>query len=175
MPIDYRPPGAPRHAARIMIASPSLSQRARRALRLFATVGAWAAGLCLVIASIVLVAAAGTPHRASISSAANTLRAPGAGRASSGALAQFRGLGDASTRSFRIATARRWELLWTYTCRAGGVFVVTAYGRGALARPSVDQSGLGGSGVTWLNPDGRTHSLVVSTTCSWSIKVVQPG
>jgi hypothetical protein len=178
MPNDYRGPGTARHAARLVNAPDSLGHNTRRALRLFATAGIWVAGLCLVVASTALVAAASAPHVASTTGDATRVRTAQTGRAPHQQLASFHGHGNATTRSFRIAPYGPWELRWSYSCAAGGEFVVetsSATASGAGGDPSVDEAGVSGSGDTWLDPDGRSHRLVVISTCDWTIKVVQPG
>jgi hypothetical protein len=57
------PPRAPLHAAPQPAVDSPAAQRARWALRLFATGGVWAAGLCLVVGLLVLVASAVSPGR----------------------------------------------------------------------------------------------------------------
>jgi hypothetical protein len=58
------PPRAPLHAAPQPATASTAGLRASRALRLFATAGVWAAGLCLVVGLLVLVASAVSPGRA---------------------------------------------------------------------------------------------------------------
>jgi hypothetical protein len=38
---------------------------------------------------------------------------------------------------------------------------------------SLDESGTGGNGITWLQPGSLSHYLVVTSTCSWTMRVVQ--
>jgi hypothetical protein len=177
MPIDYRGPGAARHAAPLMFAPASVGHHTRRALRLFAIAGIWVAGLCLVVASTALVAAESAPHRANMAAAATTVRTAAPRRASDQPLATFHGHGNAVTRSFWIAARSQWELHWSYSCPAGGHFLVEA-GSGAAGSkargPRVDVSGVSGNGVTSLNPDGQRHDLIVRSACSWTITVMQP-
>lgn len=189
-------PGAPRHAAGLPFASP-LRNHAHRALRVFVAAGSCAAGLCLLIGSIVLVAAAadndrGQPARAAADqtrlatgpgragqlaagraakAAARDRRRPGAYRV----VTAFSGRGNQTTRPFRLRPHLRWELRWTYNCPAAAVgqLIVEAAGGTEAAGASIYQTGIGGTGSTWLNTGGPKHSLVVISTCSWTMKAVQ--
>jgi hypothetical protein len=225
MPMNYRDPDGwllpsrnPQHAAAFCFPNPA-RRHARRALRLIVVAGPWAAGLCLVIGSIVLVATAAAPNRAlphltaaaqrtALAAATQQRRSHGTGpvgrpgparsdsaaqRASAGrqgepagsassyqVLAAFTGQEDVMTRHFTVRTGVPWELQWSYACPAGlpaGQLIVEDAGGAAAgqtaAGASIDEIGIGGDGATWLNPNGTRHYLVVISTCSWTIKVVQ--
>jgi hypothetical protein len=216
MPMSYHDPDgwpapprrAPQHAAAPFSVSSPLRQQAHRALRLFVTAGTWAAGLCLVIGLLVLVASAARPgrigHFSTASSAQSATRrhrgAPatggsaadrpgrawsGTGRQDAGGdagasgqdrqIAEFTGHGDQTTRQFTLDNTTRWQLEWSYSCPAGqasGLLIVEDTNGTAVAQ-SIDQSGLAGHGDTWLHPDGASHHLLVFSTCSWTMKVVQ--
>jgi hypothetical protein len=196
----------PQHAAAPFRRSKDFRLQARLALRLAVTAGTWAAALCLVIGSIVLVVSAASPgriepltnassalqvsrhekvrahkartlghvkssdHRTAAPTASSTVAA-----ATSGVVAVFSGHGDQTTAPFRVDPADRWQMQWAYTCPAGaavGLLVVDAASPTALAA-DISQSGPAGHGDTWLTPGGRKHQLVVISTCSWTIRVMQ--
>jgi hypothetical protein len=184
------PPRAPQHAVPVEFSRP-LRGHAHRALRLFVIAGTWAAGLCLVIGSIVLVTAA-TGHsrgQPALAMAGQTSLATGnasrlavaglANRPEHGGfdvIARFSGHGDETTRQFRIRPHLRWELRWTYSCPAGmaaGQLIVEDAGSTETNGASIDQTGISGAGATWLNSAVPRHSLVVISTCSWTMKAVQ--
>jgi hypothetical protein len=201
------PQRLPQHAATPFLRSNDFRQQAHRALRLVVTAGTWAAGLCLVVGSIVLVVSAASPGRLApaktASSAEQMARHTSAGarihksspggiiersgprHASPGAhaarttgttqVAFFSGRGDKITRSFVISGAHGWQIQWAYTCPASvaiGLFVVEADPRTAVD-PDISQSGQAGHGDTRLPAGGRTHSLLVTSTCYWTMKVMQ--
>jgi len=192
-----RPMRAPQHAAVPFGQSSAARIRAHRALRVFGTAGLWAAGLCLVVGAIVLVvsqarpgrltpAAATTstrtdagrhgarqPHPARHATPPASLRAADRGAAAR-VLAALSGHGDMSTHTFRTSAARGWQIRWTYSCAASsaGQFLVADAGSGG-AGTSISQSGVAGQGITSLSPSGRTHQLIVISTCSWTMKVTQ--
>lgn len=195
----YPDPGAwrlqsrdPRHAASLALPSP-LRRHAHQALRLFVTAGIWAAGLCLVIGSIMFVATIAAPDHAEDLSAvthsgpaqANAVRLPGhaglsaAGPARTGFLtpeiAQFSGHGDRFTPRFWVSAGVPWKLLWAYRCATGphGQFIVADAGGATALGASISESGTAGHGITRFGPDGRSHYLVVLSGCSWTMKVVQ--
>jgi hypothetical protein len=189
-----QPPRAPLHAAAPFGMSSPARLHAHRALRLFVTAGTWAAGLCLVVGSIVLVVSAATPGRiagmdaASSShhgtSAAGTrmdtlsggvVPAGGGQTAASKQIASFAGRGDRTTAAFRVHAGARWQIRWSYSCPQNiqtGLLVVENARAGAIGA-SINEAGLAGRGETWLNPGGRRHRLIVISTCSWHMKVLQ--
>ena len=214
MPTSYYDPDGwptpqrvPQHAATPFLRTKDFRLQARLALRLAVTAGTWAAALCLVIGSIVLVASATSPGRIAPVKTASSARqvskhgklssrlqktrtlghvkssgpsaagpsTPGAlGAVTSGLVATFRGYGDQTTRPFVIATADRWQIQWAYNCAASvaGVLVVEAAGPTTIAA-DISQSGPAGHGDTWLTPGGRRHQLMVISTCSWTLRVMQ--
>jgi hypothetical protein len=183
-----RPLRAPQHAAAPFGPSSPARLQAQRALRLFATAGVWAAGLCLVIGAIVLVVTQTRPDRLAPLSATTpsqvgsvaTNRAghPAAGkphRPVAHQLAAFSGHGDKTTRTFRTAASVSWQIRWSYTCAAAvraGLFVVEDAGRRAVGA-SITESGQAGHGITSLRPGARAHHLIVVSNCSWTMKVTQ--
>jgi hypothetical protein len=159
-----------------------LRLRLHKALRLFVAAGAWGAGLCLIIASVALVAEAsgsGSPDHVTATSRAYHLKQGGPADRQAPSqpirvtLARFAGTGGTVTRAFRVASASRWQLTWSYHCAeaqpagqlqirqggaAGGGLIVSAAGRAAR-------------GSTWTYSTASTHYLVVTTGCAWTIEV----
>jgi hypothetical protein len=192
-----RPLRAPQHAAAPFGPSAPTRLQAQRALRLFATAGLWAAGLCLVIGAIVLVVAQARPDRLAplsattpsrISSIEANAASPVAGlpgrtnpvrrtahRPAVRQLAAFSGHGDKTTRTFRIAAGTSWQIRWSYACGSAvqaGLFVAEDAGRRAVGA-SITESGEAGHGSTSLRPGARAHHLIVISNCSWTMKVTQ--
>ncbi len=189
-------PRISQHAAPFPSPRP-VSLHARRALRLFVTAGTWAAGFCLVAGSIALVAAtAGRGNDTGRDAAARSGRlANHAGLHDTGARLQarpagrrpayreivtFTGDGDRITSRFRVKADARWQLRWSFRCPSGaerGQLTVAdaALGvRGTTALgAAVSQLGADGHGSTWRDPGRASHELVVLSSCSWTMKVVQ--
>ena len=172
-------PGHGSHRAAPLRNSTPLRIHAHRALRLLTAAGAWAAGLCLVIGSITLVAEAAEPASATHVTAAAGMHHVSAGRlAGSGGPAAtvtrtFRGTGSRRTGQFTIAPDLRWELRWSFTCpgptSAGHLLI--REGDAGNAGASVSASGMAGAGSTWTYSPAAVHYLVVITNCSWTIRV----
>lgn len=227
---------------RSLAAARGLPGSAHRALRLFVAAGITAAGVCLVIGSVVIVASATAPGKAPLNLASGPRPAispsnpyqrtsstqqadsaqPGQGEANAtsslapatGAtavprvprtpfpsasgtpkpspsataqtqvrhghsyqvLATFTGAGDDITSNFKVSANTPWGLLWSYTCPAAtpiDQLIVTVTGGTSADQPSINESGISGAGDTWLDPDGASHYLVVISTCSWNLEVVQ--
>jgi len=154
----------------------------RRALRLVATAGTWAAGLCLVIGSIALVAEAAGPTSATHVSAAARVaglhHAAPAGPAGHGGAATpvtrtFTGTGNQTTSQFTVAPHSRWDLHWSYRCpaRTAGGHLIIAEGSAGNDGVSVSADGAAGAGSSWTYSPGAAHYLVVLASCSWTIQV----
>jgi hypothetical protein len=175
-----RPQRSPQHAAAPFALSTHTRQQLHRALRLFATAGTWAAGLCLVIGVIVLVVSTASPGKldpTAVTSPASvkTVGADPPAARSVRVIGAFAGYGDRTTPSFRIEDALPWQLRWSYACPEKlhvGLLVVEVASPGAVGA-TISQSGTGGRGVTPINPDGPAHHLVVISSCSWTMKVTQ--
>jgi hypothetical protein len=160
-----------------------LRVHAHRALRLAATAGAWAAGLCLVVGLIALVAGtaspAGTTH---VSPAAGIRRLPPgrlpgsdtghrAGGGGAWPTRTFRGAGSATTGPFTVTPRSRYQLRWSYSCPAGltrGHLLIRESGTAGV---SVTAAGAAGSGSTWAWAPSAAHYLVVVANCAWVIQV----
>jgi hypothetical protein len=182
------PPRCPQHAAPFGSSTP-LRMHTHRALRLFVTAGAWAAGLCLIVASVALVAKAAGPVRAThLTPAAGHYRISSGqlpGRAGNGGpsapagealyvLRTFAGTGNRITSQFTVAANSRWELRWSYECtgQAPAGRLIIMEGNAAHSGVSVDAAGAEGQGSTWAYSDAGTHYLVVTTNCAWTAKVL---
>ncbi len=90
-------------------------------------------------------------------------------------IATFTGRGDKTTPQFSLSDKTSWQIVWSYSCPPDlplGLLVVEDATPGT-AEASISQSGTAGQGDTLLSPDGRTHHLVVISTCSWTMKVKQ--
>ena len=163
------------HAAPFGQATP-MRIHAHRALRLLPVAGAWAAGLCLVIGSVTLVAETAEPAGAThVSTAAgvhdlgNRMLAAHAGRLTR----TFRGTGNQTTSQFTVAPDRRWNLRWSYACpgRTPSGHLLIREGDAGDASASVSASGAAGGGSTWTYSQAAAHYLVVITNCTWTIRV----
>jgi hypothetical protein len=81
------------------------------------------------------------------------------------------------THRFAVSTKADWQIVWSYRCPARlptGLLVVEDAVPGAVGA-AISTSGTAGHGDTWLDPDGRSHRLVVISTCSWTMRVIQSG
>jgi hypothetical protein len=178
------PPRCPQHAAPFGNSGP-LPLHAHRALRLLVTAGAWAAGLCLIIGSVALVAGTAGPAGATHVRAAaartgqlpghhhHARRPPGAGRAGH-LLRTFSGTGNRTTSQFSVAAHSRWELQWLYHCpsrRPDGHLLIWE-GNAAGNGVSVDETGASGRGSTWTYSSASAHFFVVTTNCAWTARVL---
>lgn len=100
-------------------------------------------------------------------------------RSASHVLAMFTGRGNTITRHFRVAGPHRWAVRWSYACparrNAGHFIVEDAEIMGPTTRvgSSLDENGTAGSGITWLRPGPRNQYLVVVSSCSWTMRVVE--
>jgi hypothetical protein len=176
------PPRGPQHAAPFTGFTP-LHQHTRRALRLIVTAGAWGAGLCLVIASVALVAeATGSGHppggiRSGQLAGQDTnagQQLATAGPASEIISRTFDGTGDRVTAAFKVAAHSRWKLSWTFRCPAGTPHgqLIIRQGDAAGGGVSVDALGPAGQGSAWTFSDASEHYLVVITSCAWTATVL---
>ena len=163
------------HAAPLRHATPGRRQ-AHRALRLLAVTGGWAAGLCLVIGSVTLVAETAQPATATHVSTAAGVHDLGNRKpaAHAGPLTRvFRGTGSQTTSQFTVAPGHRWNLRWSYACpgRAPSGHLLIRDGEAGNAGASVSAAGGAGGGSTWIYAEAAAHDLVVITNCSWTIRV----
>jgi hypothetical protein len=185
---DARPRPFPiaKHAAPALGLSSPARAGAHRALRLFVTVGTGAAGLCLVIGSIVLVASSASPGRLVQMTQAGNQQAAGdrlvrhhsqSGQPRpAGEVVAFAGHGDQTTSAFAVQGHGPWQIWWSYSCPAdvvAGQLIVEDAAPGAVGA-SIDQAGLAGHGETSLAAGARTHRLVVISSCAWQLTVRQP-
>jgi hypothetical protein len=174
------PPRCPQHAAPFGSSGPL---HAHRALRLFVTAGAWAAGLCLNICSVALVAGTAGPAATNVRAAAGSGQLPGHGRQprrrptagrAGHLLRTFTGTGSRTTSQFSVAAHSRWELQWRYRCpaRTPGGHLIIREGNAAGNGVSVDAAGTSGHGRTWTYSSASDHFFVVTTNCTWTARVL---
>jgi hypothetical protein len=93
----------------------------------------------------------------------------------SAVIAQFTGHGMTRTRPFTIGGAGTWRLGWSYDCAAlrhPGIFIVTAVNAGAPGGAPVEQTGLGGHGVSPAYAAAGVHSLAVDSGCAWQLRLL---
>lgn len=183
-----RPPRAAHHAAPLHPSTP-LRRHAGRALRLCATAGTAVAGLCLVVGSVALVAAATGPAPATHPGAAaragsrqqrtastGGAKTAGPGPAGSrGVLAVISGHGSETTRPFAVGGNGTWTLRWSYSCQASGrrgSFMVDVGGPGSISGAFVNVIGTAGHGASRAYRDDGTHYLAISSDCAWRIRVL---
>jgi len=178
-----QPPRVPLHAS--LGSQTPLRRQGRRALRLFIAAGIGAASLCLVIASVALVASADgttTVTSASHQSAASGPRPQMAVRPGGAGLSAVRGTailalasrGTKTTQPFTIGGTGTWELDWSYHDCTGaggkGDFVVKE--TGTVPGASLSESGTAGRGAALAYRDKGLHRLVIQTRCAWTIAVL---
>ena len=184
---EARPFRVAQHAAPTFGLSSPARAGAHRALRLFVTVGTWAAGLCLVIGSIVLVSSTSSSPLARMARAGSRSSVDTGERLAghrsrlpsplpAPEIAAFAGRGDETTSQFALKSRAAWQIWWSYSCPAGvpvGQLIVEDAAPGAVGA-SIDQTGDAGHGETSLVAGAGTHHLVVISNCSWQLKVMQP-
>jgi hypothetical protein len=94
-------------------------------------------------------------------------------------LAMFTGRGSTITRHFQVSGSRGWAVHWSYACPArlnAGQFIVEdaeVVGRKTRVGSGLEKNGPSGSGTTWLRPGPRNHYLVVVSSCSWTMRVME--
>jgi hypothetical protein len=175
------------HAAPLVGATP-VRLHTHRALRLLVTAGGWAAGLCLIIASVVLVADATGPGRTShVSTAAGRFRLQAKAGSSQPTAADyvlrtFAGIGNRITPRFAVAAHSRWRVRWLYQCTPGvpGRQLIIREGVAAGRGISVSATGSSGHGTSGYadasaTAAARTQYLVVITNCAWTAQVLDHG
>ncbi len=178
--------------------------RLHRTLRLIIAVGTVAAGLCLVIGMVAMVAEAGAA-KGTTAASSHADRQPAPGSSSTGqappgkigpvghgagthrtsrptpeyplgrTLASYRGAGSGERGRFMIPRPGVWGIAWQYRCQAGQP------GSFALGQTN---AGLGQAMDVYSNGQGGhglfwirsagQHSLVVISGCAWDLRVVEP-
>jgi hypothetical protein len=156
-----------------------------RALRLIATAGTAAGGMCLVLAMVAWVAARGTPHPAPspVASDASGQAGPAARLMIGRTMATYRGAGPMSHRHFRVASPGDWGISWAFTCPSGqhSRFVIRDGSEGSDdfredsdGRARVDITGSAGHGIYWRTSAPGPHPLLIVSRCPWIVRVVLP-
>lgn len=189
----------PKHVSTSGPAGASSEPGFHRAVRLALAAGVVAAGLCLVLGMTVLavtigssaavpadpdavgrafqpVSNQGTAARPGSSSSHHETRfhraaLPLAGRT----VTTVHGGATAPSRAvFPVATPGTWGLSWILRCRVGatGHLIVTEGTGPSPYAFEIDASGRSARGTSWHIRDPGRHSLTITSTCSWSIRIV---
>ena len=163
----------------------------QRVVRLVIAAGVAAAGVCLVLAMTALAVTLGStrsgpadsPVRASQTGDSSD-RAPGGPDATGGAgrqradqtVAVLRGTGQPAHGAFLISYPGTWGLAWAFRCPAGrsGSLVVAESAGATRDHIDIDASGRAGHGITWDAHDPGRHSLAITSSCAWTVRVVLP-
>lgn len=169
-----------------------------RAVRLALAVGVVAAGLCLVLGMTVLAVTIGTsaavPAEADAAGRAfqpfNEGAAARPGSSSGQDETRFHratlppvgrtiatvhgGATAPSLTVFPVATPGTWGLSWVLRCQAGatGHLIVTEGAGPSAYAFEIDASGRSAGGTSWHTRDPGRHSLTITSTCSWSIRIL---
>ncbi len=175
-----------------------LPARFHRAVRLALAAGVVAAGLCLVLGMTVLAVTIGARGRvpadpeavgravqpvSSYRTAAKPGSSSGPGEAqgehaslplAGRTVAAFHGASQPSRAVFHVAKPGTWGLAWTLRCRGGTTgHLIVAEGAGPSAYAiEIDASERSGGGTSWYVRDPGRHSLAITSTCSWSVRIV---
>jgi len=162
----------PQHAAPFDSSAP-LRRHGGRALRLIMTVGAWGAGLCLVIGLVAMVAQGAVPSRPAHSDAnVDGLGPHIQGAAFAGYIKRFTsGKGLTQPALFTVAAHSRWALRWSYRCAAGTRGYLTVSEPAISSGVSIRAAGAAGHGLTWAFSGASTHVLLIHGNCPWTITV----
>jgi len=102
----------------------------------------------------------------------NRVRADLAGRP----VAQYHGRGSERRDKFAISKPGDWGISWKYNCAQtrARAFAIRA-GNGAAANSvELSASGRNGHGLSWSRNDPGAHSLIVTTGCEWTVRIVLP-
>ena len=160
----------------------------QRALRLLMAAGITAAGLCLVIGAVALVAAAGgrsgdatvTPAAHQSPAQPSVLLDPVARdrHGAHGAIAMRpvpllgrTGRESEITGRFRVGGTGTWQLSWSYDGCRGGRGAAFAVTDGSAAGLAVAGSGSAGHGVSRSRAEPGWHHLIIRSRCAWTIRV----
>ena len=84
------------------------------------------------------------------------------------------GTGNA-TETFVARSSRGWDLHWSYDCGGQGLFVVDVFRSDRtpdFEHPGVNEEGDNDSAVYHV-PEAGLFYLEVTTTCAWTLKVVE--
>jgi len=82
--------------------------------------------------------------------------------------------------SFVAGSGHGWDLRWSYDCSTTGgrgIFVVDVFDADRTPDfkfPGVSQEGDRDAGVYHVGEKGRFY-LEITTTCAWTVKVVEPA
>lgn len=168
------------------------------------TVGAIAAGLCLVVGMVTLVVALGGskggrpqaaghtpagPAGTGTRSASSQRAHPGSREVHRGArisshsyrrgttLRNYRGSGTGEPGLFQVPAPGTWGLSWQYRCPGGqrGSFLLGETRSSAAMAITVQRTARSGQGTYWVVGDTGPHSLVIESRCAWHLRVFLPA
>jgi hypothetical protein len=168
------------------------------------TVGAIAAGLCLVVGMVTLVVALGGSAGGRQQAAGHSppgqagpgMRSSGSQRAHPGSqaahrrarisprsyrrgtmLRTYRGSGTGEPGLFQIPSPGVWGLSWQYECPGGqrGSFLLGETRSSAAMAITVQRKARSGHGTYWVVGDTGPHSLVIESRCAWRLHVFLPA
>jgi hypothetical protein len=150
---------------------------AGRAVRLIFTLGGAAAGLCLVLGMVALVATIGNRGAVHSGTAGAGSRPGHSERAylTVGAtIASYSGAG--LTHQFRktIKVPDTWGISWAFRCQPGRTPGCTVADRTRSTVPVKDPASRG-HGIRWDFHAPGNHQLLIISDCTWHVTIVLPG
>ncbi len=89
---------------------------------------------------------------------------------------RFHGSGQVKRHEFEISRPGDWGVSWTFTCQAArsGSFTIGEHDDKITNGVELSASGRKGHGIAWHLHDPGSHSLTISSQCSWVVSVVLP-
>lgn len=154
--------------------------------------GTAAAGMCLVLALLALMAARGDTTVSNVAASHGMARGdrghrtpgrrpphlPGqpGHQVADPTLATYRGTGSAKPHRFTVDKPGDWGLSWSFGCPAGhGIFSISERHSGSGKEIKVNASGPSGHGISFQTKDPGDHSIAVTSDCSWKVRVFLRG
>jgi hypothetical protein len=91
-------------------------------------------------------------------------------------IARYHGNESERRDNFAIGKPGDWGISWKYSCPRGqgSTFAIRAANGAAANSVELSASGRQGHGLSWSMSDPGTHSLIVTTSCDWVVKIVLP-
>lgn len=129
----------------------------------------WSGRRWLASAAIVGLAVGGAACSSTPNSASSTTHG------GSGAFQVISGKGNSTLAPVTLPT--KWNIAWHFACESsttGHRFVVTVTPEGSSPVTATDQNGLEGGGYKPFTKGGSTK-IVVTTGCSWTLRLGPPG
>lgn len=147
--------------------------------------GTVAAGLCLVLGFVALIATQdrenGAGSRVAESTASHdqpngNVFGQADGLVAGHTIRLIRGDGTGRNATFSISRKGVWGLAWSFSCpaRQHGTFVLNEDNTDSDYDQQVDSSGPSGHGLIWSSGDSGDHYVTVDSGCSWSVRIVLP-